>query len=137
MLRTYPLAWFGSALPMSWSPALTSNERNKKGAAAGSSTRRLLYALRSKAALDYAGQINSRLASRAADAGRLKSCHAPHPGGGIGLRGAPPIETGPSGFDSRADLLRDAARPRADEIEDVVSGPIAFCSESTRAANKA
>src|SRR5581483_8928947 len=78
---------------------------------------------RSKAALDYADQINSRLASRAADAGRLKSCHAPHPGGGIGLSGAPPIETGPSGFDRRADLLRDAARPRAGEMEDVVSGP--------------
>src|SRR5436309_15833860 len=51
------------------------------------------------------------------------------------LRGAPPSETGPTGLGCRAIFLRTTRDSRLPaclaEMEEVTSGAIAFCSEST------
>jgi len=69
---------------------------------------------------------------------RRKAYPASDPSAGAGLRGAPPTETGPKGLDNRDVFLRDAGRARAfgRGIEEVVSGVIAFCRESTRAISE-
>src|SRR4051794_12394545 len=70
-----------------------------------------------------------------------KTYPAFHPVAGAGFRGAPPIETGPTGlFGTRDVCLRDVltslARAVGCGIEEVVSGVTAFCSESTRAMSE-
>src|SRR6202007_1221671 len=69
---------------------------------------------------------------------RPKTYPAPDSGAGAGLRGAPPTETGPKGLGNRDAFLRDASWGRAfgRGIEEVVSGVIAFCRESTRAISE-
>lgn len=57
------------------------------------------------------------------------------PCAGAVVSGAPPTETGPAGFDDRAHFLwvitDSRLRARTFGMEEVISGAMAFCSEST------
>ena len=77
------------------------------------------------------------LGRRGTEAPRLALCSSALWGGVVAgrLRGAPPSETGPTGLGCRAIFLRTTRDSRLPAclagMEEVTSGVIAFCSEST------